>query len=49
MVKLVSNHPMICWMDQQFTLEVYQINKPPMHNVIALGHSQRSSQRQKGV
>ena len=39
MIKLASNHAVVCWMYQQFKSEVYQIQKPPMYNAIALGHS----------
>ena len=40
MVNLVQNIALVCWIEQQFKLEVYQINKPPMYNAITLarGH-----------
>ena len=36
MVNLVPIIALVCWIEQQFKLEVYQINKPPMYNAITL-------------
>ena len=36
MVNLVQNIALVCWMEQQFKLEVYQSNKSPMYNAITL-------------
>ena len=35
--KLVSNHAMVCWMDQQLTLYIHLYNKPQTYNTITLG------------
>ena len=38
-VKVELNHAMVCLTDQQFTLDVYQINEPPINNATALSQS----------